>query len=88
MLRPTSTELLDPIGDAATGKHPESLERERRTCPISAKPLTTRIIFGSDADARVEIESFMLYSASFAGWSIRVETHGFSRTVCRASGIG
>ena len=80
MLRSTSTELLDPIGHTATGKQPESLERERRTRAISAEPLTTRIIFGSDADARVEIEAVMLYGASFAGWSIRVETHGFSRT--------
>ena len=87
VLRSTSTELLDTIGDAATGKHPESLERERRTRPISAEPLATSIVFGSDADARVEIEPFILDSASFAGWSFRVEPHGFSHTVGRATGI-
>ena len=36
MLGPTSTQLLDPICDAAAWKHPESLEREGRTRPIPA----------------------------------------------------
>jgi hypothetical protein len=36
ILCPADTERLDPIGDAASGKHPESLEREGRTRPISA----------------------------------------------------
>ena len=46
MLCPTSPEVLDPVRDAAAGKHTESIEGERGTCPIAHEPLATEIIFG------------------------------------------
>ncbi len=66
ILRPPAAKLLDSVGDAATGNHPESVEREWRTCPVPAQSFATQIIFGSDSNAGVEVEAFMLDGASFA----------------------
>ena len=60
MLRPTAMEVLDPIRDATVTKHPEPLERERRTRPVPAEPLTPPIIFPGNAHAGVDVEAFML----------------------------
>ena len=71
MLRPTATEALDPIRDAAVTKHPEPLERELRTRPIPAEPLTPPISLRGNSHAGVDVEAFMLDCASFADGSFR-----------------
>src|SRR5690349_17432400 len=59
-------------------KPSESVKREWRTCPVAHEPLATEIIFGSDPNACVEVESIQLDGAAFAGGTIRVEAHTFA----------
>jgi hypothetical protein len=72
VLAAAATHVLQAVGDPSAGQPAQPFERQRRTRPVAAEPLSRQIITRLDAHARVHVEAVVVDGEHGLVGSVRV----------------